>query len=194
MMAGGQTGNGKPAREREQDDFYPTPAEAVDALLRAEDVQIPRHIWEPACGDGAICKVLAGRNFQIDATDLFDRGYGCAGINFLTTKYRLSNAIITNPPFKLAGPFIEHAMNALEISYMALLLKSTFYHAAARLPLFKRFPPAVIYPLTWRLDFMDLGAPTMECAWFVWDSARAGNSTAYVPLRHPTAGVQEVLL
>jgi hypothetical protein len=37
-------------------DFYPTPPEAVRALLSVESFE--GSIWEPACGDGAISRTL----------------------------------------------------------------------------------------------------------------------------------------
>jgi len=37
-------------------EFYPTPPEATRALLSVECFE--GDIWEPACGDGAISKVL----------------------------------------------------------------------------------------------------------------------------------------
>jgi hypothetical protein len=39
-----------------KDDLYETPPEAVEALMRVE--QLPHHIWEPACGPGSIVGIL----------------------------------------------------------------------------------------------------------------------------------------
>lgn len=55
-------------------DFYPTPPEAVRALLSVET--FTGSIWEPACGDGAISKVLIEAGFEVVSTDLIDRGFG----------------------------------------------------------------------------------------------------------------------
>lgn len=55
-------------------DFYPTPPEAVRALLSVEAFE--GSIWEPACGDGAISKVLLAAGFDVVSTDLIDRGFG----------------------------------------------------------------------------------------------------------------------
>lgn len=63
-------------------EFYPTPPEAVRALLSVERFDGP--IWEPACGEGAIAKVLAAANHKVIATDLHDYGFGQSGIDFLT--------------------------------------------------------------------------------------------------------------
>jgi hypothetical protein len=53
-------------------DLYETPAEAVEALLR--HVEVPRCVWEPAAGRGAIVRVLQRTGHEVDATDLCDYG------------------------------------------------------------------------------------------------------------------------
>jgi len=65
---------------RERDDFYPTPPAGTRALLEVESFTGP--IWEPACGDGAISKVLESAGHQVISTDLIDRGYGTGGGRF----------------------------------------------------------------------------------------------------------------
>ena len=52
------------------DDLYETSPEAVYALLTAE--QLPHYLWEPACGPGAIVRVLREAGHQVLATDLVD--------------------------------------------------------------------------------------------------------------------------
>ena len=56
-------------------------------------------IWEPACGDGAIARVLERAGHRVIATDLIDRGYGEAGVDFLTTAEPRARHIVTNPPY-----------------------------------------------------------------------------------------------
>src|SRR5438874_9423105 len=89
-----------PSADREKDDFYPTPAPATVALLAKE--QFGPSIWEPACGDGAISKVLEANGHNVVSTDLFNRGYGEARIDFLMEQQLLAPQIVTNPPFKMA--------------------------------------------------------------------------------------------
>jgi len=179
MMAGG--GN-----QREDYDFYPTPSEVTLALLEAESHNLRTHkfIWEPACGDGAISDVLKDHGHFVISTDIVERGYGgqVARCDFLLEKEMRSQAIITNPPFILAEEFIRHA-KTLGISYLALLLKSTYWHAAGRYPLWNEWRPAAIYPLTWRPDFLEKGAPTMEASWVVWRGKPL--QTIYQPLPKP---------
>jgi hypothetical protein len=91
---------------RADHDFYPTPPEAVRALLSVEQFDGP--IWEPACGDGAIAKELARHGHSVHATDLVDRGYGIGGIDFLASNVMRiwhqgrapsGTHIVTNPPY-----------------------------------------------------------------------------------------------
>lgn len=179
----------KTVRKRHRDDFYPTDdnGAAARALVCAERQFIPHHVWEPACGDGMLVKPLRGAGFDVVATDLVDRGCpdALSRIDFLLEQKALAGGIITNPPFKLALPFLEHAFR-LRVPYVALLLKSTYFHAATRSDFFDAHPPARIYALQWRVDFTGEGSPPMECCWFVWrpleDDQKA---TTYHLLRKP---------
>jgi hypothetical protein len=106
------------------DDFYATPACAVRALLAVE--QIPQIVWEPACGDGAIVQVLRDAGRDVIASDLVDRGCPDAesGVDFLleTEPPEPARAIVTNPPFKLAEPFVAHAIELVPEVHMLLRL------------------------------------------------------------------------
>jgi len=63
-------------------------------------------IWDPACGDGMMARVLASRGNPVIATDLYDRGFGTAGIDFLRSDTQADN-IITNPPYNAAEGFVK---------------------------------------------------------------------------------------
>jgi len=184
-MAGG---HGK----RREHDFYPTPEECTRALLEAEggrlNAMLP--VWEPACGDGAICKVLEAQGYRTVATDLIKRGYGKHDINFLDQNEAMAPQIVTNPPFVLAAEFIAKGIE-LGVPYMAMLVKSQYWHAARRLPLFESHAPAVVYPLTWRPDFDGRGSPTMDCSWIVW-LGKPACVTEYRPLPRPP-GAKDLL-
>lgn len=189
-MAGGGA-----AEDRQKDDFYPTPRACTLALLKVEREHLQRaswggKIWEPACGDGAISKVLIEAGLRVVSTDLVDRGYGDMRADFFSFRGPLGNAIITNPPFAIAEAFIRKSRE-LKVDYLALLLKSTYWHAAERFSLYNAYKPAAVYPLTWRPDFLGLGAPTMESAWMVWRSysdGRCAGETIFRPLPKPIEG------
>jgi hypothetical protein len=93
-------------------DLYETPGCAMEALLRVE--QSPHWLWEPAAARGAVCNVLRDRGHAVIASDLVDYGFQLHFVpDFLaTTKVPTgTEAILTNPPFKIIGPFIAHALD-----------------------------------------------------------------------------------
>ncbi len=162
--------------------FYPTPPECVVALQPyIED--FPNFIWEPACGDGAIAKVLRAQGRRVLATDLVNRGYGSTPLDFTLTKAapNLPRALVTNPPYckDLPERFIRHAFD-LGVTHMALLLKADFW-SARRGGLFEQFTPSRIHPLAWRPDFKGQGSPFLNVAWSVW---RPGDSSAQTVRLH----------
>jgi hypothetical protein len=55
---------------------------ATYALI--ENERFEGEIWEPACGDGTMARVLERTGCPVIATDLYDRGYGKAGYDFLS--------------------------------------------------------------------------------------------------------------
>src|SRR5271167_4852019 len=77
-------------------DFFPTPPWATYALIDNE--KFSGDIWESACGDGAMSRVLDKTERPVFSSDLHNRGFGDTGIDFLTVKRRADN-IVTNPPY-----------------------------------------------------------------------------------------------
>lgn len=153
----------------EKDHFYATPPDVTEAFIQAEGRLLPEVIWEPACGDGAICKVLNTRpKSWLHSTDLVDRGYGLPRVDFLMERKPLCPHIVTNPPFKLAHQFAMHAHD-IGIDYMAMLVKADFFNSQRTATLFRVWQPARIYALSWRPDFKGGGNPPMTCSWVVFD-------------------------
>ena len=132
------------AQARELNDFYATEPKAMELLL--ENERFKPSVWECACGQGHLSKVLIANGYKVLSTDLVNRGYGISGVNFLTVpkgKLNLDNTdIITNPPYSLAQDFVEHALDLLpDGGKIAMFLKLTFMEGKARKPLFIAAPP-----------------------------------------------------
>lgn len=160
---------------RQKDDFYPTPNRATLALLDVEAFTGP--IWECACGDGAISKLLEHAGHEVVSTDLVDRGYEKNRIDFLMERAGMAPNIITNPPFKLAVPFVRRAVY-LTTGKVAMLLKIAFLEGIERGKLFRETPLARVWTFSQRLAFVPGGSSEarkldgggmMAFAWFVWD-------------------------
>lgn len=175
--------NGGDQGTRRALDFYPTPPEVTEALLQFLRLK-PGTVWEPACGYGAMARVLEQHGHQVIATDLRETGFGEGGVDFLSAGRRYCDAIVTNPPFVVAEQFIRRSLGFAPV--VAMVLKSQYWHAAKRHSLFLDAPPAWVLPLTWRPDFVGGergGSPTMDILWTVWIAG--DTTTKYRPLRRP---------
>jgi len=163
--------------ERKPADLYPTPVNAVEAIMELIKALGIERVWEPACGDGRIARVLEWHGLDVTGTDLRDHtGYGYGGINFLSNdaerKLGLDptqfDLIMTNPPFSHAREFIERALALAPVVIM--LVKQNYYNTDNRYDFFNDMRPTMFLPLTWRLAFLpERGkSPLMDCAWAIW--------------------------
>lgn len=168
--------------DREENDYYATEPRAVSMLLDLENFNVD--IWEPACGEGHIAKVL--EDFHcVKSTDLIDRGYGLHGIDFLNQTEIFNGDIITNPPYKFAKEFIEKALSLIpEGNKVAMFLKLQFLEGKGRKKMFIENPPIRIWVSSSRLicamngKFNDLrisGGSVAAYAWYIWEKGFKGD-------------------
>ena len=169
------------AENRERDDFYPTPPKATKALLSVESFE--GGIWEPACGDGAISKVLEEAGYSVLSTDLVDRGYGQGGIDFLLDYQTAADNIVTNPPFKFAEQFVRHALGRSRRK-VAILDRLAWLEGKARKRLYAESPIARVWVFSERVpmlrggdQMMAGGGGMIAFAWYVWEHGYTGKPT-----------------
>jgi hypothetical protein len=165
-------------KQRHPEDFHRTPIEAVRALLVIEASRLPRFLWEPACGDGAIVLPLREAGYTVVASDLVDRGcpFAKSGLDFLAERMP-AYGIVTNPPYSLAQAFCA---KALELSpYVAMLLPLGFLAGQRRMPWHRGSPLARVHIFSRRLPLMHRegydgpkATSGVDHAWFVWDEER----------------------
>ena len=158
---------------REKDDFYPTPDSSMLPFFDREGFLGP--VWEPACGDGAMSEMMQGYGHKVVSTDLVDRGYGTAGIDFLMETELLAPNIVTNPPYKLAQEFIQKAID-LGAQKHCWLLRLAFLEGVKRFnELYAHNPPARLYVFSKRQTMIRgdhdeawYGSGKMAFMWAVW--------------------------
>ena len=109
--------------QRKKSDFYETPYSMTERLLQSEPFDFSLSVCEPACGEGAITKII-DRYFEADIT-AYD-----VEVNFLNETGEYSY-IITNPPFSLAMEFIKKAKTVATEKF-ALLLPLSYLHGKRR--------------------------------------------------------------
>ena len=169
------SGGFKPTLKRFADlegpDFFPTPPWATFALIDNESFK--GDIWECACGDGTMSRVLEETGCAVPSSDLYDRGYGDIGVDFLDSERRADN-IITNPPYNSAEGFVANGVEFAKHKF-ALLLRLAFLEGANRArTIFTKCPPSRVWVFSERITFYPVGVEvkgtgTTAYAWFVWD-------------------------
>ena len=117
---------------REINDFYATDPIAIDKLVNA--IQLPKKIWECACGTGCLSERLKYFGHNVFSTDLVDRGYG-EMMDFLKVDNlpEECTCILTNPPYKYALDFVKHSLDLLPANGLCVMfLKTTFLEGQKR--------------------------------------------------------------
>src|SRR6185437_3278917 len=110
--------------------------------------------------------------------DLFDRGYGEVGMDFLKSN-RVVDNIVTNPPYNSAEGFVEAGLRQATYK-LCLLLRLAFLEGGNRQrTIFANNPPARVWVFSERITFYPAGAVvrgsgTTAYAWFVWDKSSTG--------------------
>lgn len=193
------TGNKTASAEVRGDDFYASPYAALPPLLVAEGRRLPRLLWEPAAGNGALVLPLRNRGFDVMATDL--NNWGCPGctaeVDFtsnLATQYGEAIAargepfgIVTNPPFNIIERFVERAVAMSP--YVALLCRLAFLESEGRMKWWKQVGLRRVHLIAERLPMMHrhgytgpkLSNAGMCFAWFIFEPAK--RPASQVPVR-----------
>lgn len=181
--------------ERQKNDYYATDPQACKDFLWAfqdrDKEELDRMIWEPACGEGNLARLLMKRGHLVLATDKIDRGFGNVH-DFLENKDRLEwrGDIITNPPYK-GNMDIEFVKRSLDIvspgKWVIMLFKVQFLASKKRYFLFQNLPPKYIYIHSsrikiWKNNEDDGGSNALDYAWYVWKKGYEGDTvTRWIP-------------
>ena len=169
-------------------DDFPTPPWATRALfeyvLPACDIDAaPLTVWEPACGRGLMAFVIAEYARRCIASDVHDYGYRSGSVHDYIGSFTGEgpdtapappgiDAIITNPPFRLADAFMRRALSIAD--FCALLLPTRYSEGVARYRnVFEPHPPAIIGYFVERVPmhrgrWVPHGSTATAYAWFVW--------------------------
>jgi hypothetical protein len=159
--------------KRRAGDFYETPYSMTRQLFDVEWFSTGEIVLEPACGDGAITRVMSDLGFGVISTDL------SLGDDFLTFDDRVAY-IVTNPPFSMAFEFVQKAKARCDVKF-AFLLPLDYLHGL------ERFEHNIFEGLANVWVFVRrpmLGDPLrpdgkyrtgmQTYAWFVWDRGHRG--------------------
>jgi hypothetical protein len=192
-MAEFLTGNKTASKAERGDDFYASPYAALPPLLVAEGRRLPKTLWEPSAGNGALALPLRNRGYQVTATDL--RDWGCPDaheVDFFSPRADryapdVPFGIVTNPPFGCVEEYIERAVGLAP--YVALLLRLAFLESEGRMNWFPHVGLQRVHIIAERLPMMHrhgwegpkLDKAGLCFAWFIFQPNRKPRRT--VPLR-----------
>ena len=105
-------------------------------------------------------KVLQEAGYSVLSTDLIDRGFGESGIDFLLDYTTTADNIVTNPPFKLAEPFVRHAL-ARSRRKVAMLARLAWLEGKGRKRLYAESPIARVWVFSERVPMLRGGDQMM---------------------------------
>ncbi len=187
-MTGLLTGNKTASKAIRGDDFYASPYAALPPLLVAEGKKLPRAIWEPSCGNGALVLPLRNRGFDVAASDINDWGcpYSTPHMDFVSHRAAVFGedlrrlhgdrfGIVTNPPFGIIEEFVERAVAMAP--YVALLCRLAFLESEGRMNWWKRVGLRRVHLIAERLPMMHrhgyegpkLSSAGMCFAWYIFE-------------------------
>ncbi len=125
-------------------------------------------------------RVLEETGQPVRSTDLYDRGFGESGVDFLTSPSEADN-IVTNPPYNCAEGFVASGVKQAKRKF-ALLLRLAFLEGANRVKtIYANTPPSRVWVFSERITFYPSGVEpkgsgTSAYAWFVWDKDAPGST------------------
>lgn len=175
-------------KEREKSDFYATDPHSLEIFLdrlKEDNIHLHHNIWECACGQGHLSKVLENQGYNVFSTDLIQRGYGEGNVDFLNVQNtNVEYDILTNPPFKYAKEFVEKSLDIQADGYYTIMfLKIQFLEGQSRQELYKKYPPRYVYVNSARQlcamngEFYKYKATAICYCWFIWQKGFKGEPT-----------------
>ena len=169
---------------RQEHDYYATDPNALTSLLRMKE--LPKVVYECACGAGHLAEVLLKHGHSVVATDLVSRGYGVGGVDFLKVEKLPEdcNCILTNPPYKFTMEFIEHSLELLPEGGEAIFLLNV--NALSGKARYERFykhgvlKEVFVFPRRIQCakngDFASQNGSAVNYAWFVFRKGYLGKT------------------
>lgn len=167
--------------KRSKNDFYPTPYDSIEALLKNYDFS--KHglnVLEPSAGNGNICKMYKDKypNSNITGVELDERHIEelstkcdkviCTDFMEFDTNNKF-DVIIGNPPFSMAVDFIKKSMEHLnENGVLCFLFRTALLESDCRFEFWKQNPVNGLLTLHKRPSFTGKGTDATSYFWFIW--------------------------
>lgn len=172
----------KKDNKRKEHDFYPTPVEEVEKILKYIDLRNRGNkVLEPGAGNGNIVETVKKQypNKHMTSIEIREEEELCLTLmsdkviidDFLSLDIKEKyDVIIGNPPFTLAKEFVEKSLSLLnDEGILIFLLRTAFLESQKRYEFWQKNPINGLYVLSKRPSFTGTGTDTTCYSWFIWD-------------------------
>ena len=147
--------NGLSEKDRENFDFYQTPAYAIKTLVQRFDFK-SKLIWEPMAGNGMISHALKDAGYDVYSTDIVERNYK---LNDTIDYFDVNNftasddfSIVTNPPYEYANKFLKHTLETIKPKTCSVFLPIRYLEGMKRYEeIYSKFKPCKVFVYAKRL-------------------------------------------
>lgn len=169
---------------RQVNNYYATHPSVTQDILNIETFN--HEVLEPFCGGGTMAEVIKHNGYEVEAYDLYDRGYGKVGDFFNVEFSEGQYDIITNPPYD--GNLIAIIKRCLTLckDKVAILLPIQYLSGKERhTELYGKFPPSRVYIYCERINiakngefekYSDPGSNMTIYAWYIWEKGYKGST------------------
>lgn len=116
--------------QREKHEHYVEPFWCSERLFEAETFK--DSVWDPCCGFGRIPEAANRAGLIGLGTDVVNRGWigQKTTLDFFKVAAPLSENIVGNPPFNVAGAFMRHAIDLPGVEKVAMIFPTARLNAA----------------------------------------------------------------
>ena len=201
---------GRQGKQVEENEFYPTPRNAILALLESDLVELPGGVWiEPCAGSGRIVSTV--NDFRDDVSwimcELDTRFAPCLAQlkrehdviapfgDFVHREWPLPKAsvLIMNPPFSMTMQFVQCGLTRAD--WVVSLQRQGWFGTRDRAPWLRDHCPDS-FQIPRRLSFRPDGrVDNCEYSWFVWPpGSLSGRRTGCLGMLGDPQGGQQLLL
>lgn len=150
--------------DRHPADDYPTPAGFIRPLLRFLELDPTTSIWDPCAGAGHLVRCLLDEGFMDVRWD--DLHYNKR--DFFESEIVNVDWIITNPPYKLAEPFVRRSIFSAREG-VAMLMNTAFLESVGRAEgLFHEHPPSQVLMCARRMRLPNGTSSAFSHCWIIW--------------------------
>jgi hypothetical protein len=167
---------------RDPGEHYVEPHWCSERLFAVE--KFKDSIWDPCCGFGRIPEAAEEAGLIGIGTDVMHRGWRRQStmMDFMEFKAPLSENIVCNPPFNIAGRFMRHALDMIGVEKIAMIFPTARLNAAHWI---KDTPLARVWLMTPRPSMPPgstitagerPGGGKMDFCWLVWERGFQGDA------------------